>query len=145
MQKTAYEMRISDWSSDVCSSDLLFLLHPIMPFLTEELWQQTGEGEAQLMTLAPWPRFADSLVDAEADATLGWVVRVIGQIRAVRSEMNVPPGARIALIVHDASTDSKARTPDHEAPVKTMARVETIAFDQPVPKDRTSTRLNSSH
>src|SRR3546814_4060630 len=105
-----------------------------MPFLTEELWQQTGEGEAQLMTLAPWPRFADSLVDAEADATLGWVVRVIGQIRAVRSEMNVPPGARIALIVNDASTDSKARLADHEALVKTLARVETIAFDQPVPK-----------
>src|SRR3546814_8793022 len=88
-----------------------------MPFLTEELWQQTGEGEAQLMTLAPWPRFADSLVDAEADATLGWVVRVIGQIRAVRSEMNVPPGARIALIVNDASTDSKARLADHEAQI----------------------------
>src|SRR3546814_15739943 len=117
MQKTAYEMRISDWSSDVCSSDLLFLLHPIMPFLTEELWQQTGEGEAQLMTLAPWPRFADSLVDAEADATPGWVVRVIGQIRAVRSEMNVPPGDRHALLGNAHSTDSQARLDHHEAPV----------------------------
>src|SRR3546814_17444629 len=48
--------------------------------------------------------------------------------------MNVPPGARIALIVNDASTDSKARLADHEALVKTLARVETIAFDQPVPK-----------
>src|SRR3546814_14653923 len=85
------------------------------------------------MPLAPWPRCADSLVDAESDATLGWVVRVIGQIRAVRSEMNVPPGARIALIVNDASTDSKARLADHEALVKTLARVETIAFAPPVP------------
>src|SRR3546814_4726977 len=48
--------------------------------------------------------------------------------------MNVPPGARIALIVNDASTDSKARLADHEALVKTLARVETIAFDQPVLK-----------
>jgi len=112
----------------------LFLLHPIMPFLTEELWQQTGEGEAQLMTLAPWPAFADSLVDAEADATLGWVVRMIGQIRAVRSEMNVPPAARIVLIVNDASAATKARLADHEALVKTLARVDTIAFDRPVPK-----------
>src|SRR3546814_9629644 len=89
-----------------------------MPFLTEELWQQTGEGEAQLMTLAPWPAFGEALIDAEADATLGWVVRVIGQIRAVRSEMNVPPGARITLIVNEASAASKARLAAPEALVK---------------------------
>jgi valyl-tRNA synthetase len=112
----------------------LFLLHPIMPFLTEELWQQMGGGEAALMTLSPWPRFEDGLIDGEADATLGWVVRLIGQIRAVRSEMNVPPGARIALIVNDAAPGSKARLADHEAFVKTLARVEAIAFDQAVPK-----------
>jgi len=112
----------------------LFLLHPIMPFLTEELWQQTGAGDKHLMTLSDWPRFADGLVDAEADATLGWVVRVISQIRGVRSEMNVPPAARIALLVNDASAASKARLADHEALIKTLARVETIAFDQPVPK-----------
>jgi valyl-tRNA synthetase len=62
------------------------------------------------------------------------VVRLIGQIRAVRSEMNVPPGARIALIVNDAAAGSKARLADHEAFVKTLARVEAIAFDQAVPK-----------
>ncbi len=112
----------------------LFLLHPIMPFLTEELWQQTGEGDASLMTLSAWPAFGEDLADGEADATLGWVVRMIGQIRAVRSEMNVPPGARIALIVNEASADSKARIVDHEALIKTLARVETIAFDQAVPR-----------
>ncbi len=112
----------------------LFLLHPIMPFLTEELWQQTGEGDASLMTLSAWPAFGEDLADGEADATLGWVVRMIGQIRAVRSEMNVPPGARIALIVNEASADSKARIADHEALIKTLARVETIAFDQAVPR-----------
>jgi valyl-tRNA synthetase len=62
------------------------------------------------------------------------VVRLIGQIRAVRSEMNVPPGARIALIVNDAAAGSKARLADHGAFVKTLARVEAIAFDQAVPK-----------
>ncbi|MPZ10266.1 MAG: valine--tRNA ligase [Kiloniellaceae bacterium] len=112
----------------------LFLLHPIMPFLTEELWQQTGGGDAGLMTLSPWPTFEAGLIDTEADATLGWVVRLIGQIRAVRSEMNVPPGARIALIVNEASASSKARLADHEALIKTLARVEAIAFDQAVPK-----------
>ncbi|MGF1594971.1 MAG: class I tRNA ligase family protein, partial [Kiloniellaceae bacterium] len=112
----------------------LFLLHPIMPFLTEELWQQSGEGEKRLMTLSPWPAFDAGLVDAGADGALGWVVRLIGQIRAVRSEMNVPPGARIALIVNDASAQSKARLADHEALVKTLARVETIVFDRAVPQ-----------
>ncbi|GAB4393379.1 MAG: valine--tRNA ligase [Kiloniellaceae bacterium] len=116
----------------------LFLLHPIMPFLTEELWQQTGPGdaggEAELMTTSAWPSFDEGLVDGEADAALNWVVRMVSQIRAVRSEMNVPPGARIALIVNEGSADSKARVADHEALIKTLARVETIAFDQPVPQ-----------
>src|SRR3546814_10753810 len=66
--------------------------------------------------------------------TLFRSVRVIGQIRAVRSEMNVPPGARIALIVNEASAASKARLAVHEPLVKTLARVETIAFDRPVPQ-----------
>ncbi|MEQ9609097.1 MAG: class I tRNA ligase family protein, partial [Kiloniellaceae bacterium] len=116
----------------------LFLLHPIMPFLTEELWQQSGPGEGgggeKLMMLSDWPRFDAGLIDAEADAGLGWVVRLISQIRAVRSEMNVPPGAKIALIVNDASAASKARFADHDALIRTLARVETLAFDQPVPK-----------
>jgi valyl-tRNA synthetase len=112
----------------------LFLLHPIMPFLTEELWLQTGKGEAELMTTSAWPSFSDSLADAAADDALNWVVRLISQIRAVRSEMNVPPGARIALIVNEASTDSRARFGDHEALITTLARVATIVFDQPVPK-----------
>ncbi|WP_340118847.1 valine--tRNA ligase [Pelagibius sp. 7325] len=116
----------------------LFLLHPIMPFLTEELWQQSGPGEGgvgeNLMTLSDWPAFDAGLIDAEADASLGWVVRLISQIRAVRSEMNVPPGAKIALIVNDASAASKARFADHEALIRTLARVETLVFDQPVPK-----------
>ncbi|GAB4351866.1 MAG: valine--tRNA ligase [Kiloniellaceae bacterium] len=112
----------------------LFLLHPIMPFLTEELWQQTGEGNSRLMTTSAWPVFADGLVDGEADATLGWVVRLVSQIRAVRSEMNVPPAAKIALIVNDASAESKARFAEHEALIRTLARLESVAFDQAVPK-----------
>ena len=112
----------------------LFLLHPIMPFLTEELWQQTGEGDKRLMTTSPWPTFSDALRDEDADAALSWVVRMISQIRAVRSEMNVPAGARIALIVNEASETSKTRIRDHEALIKTLARVEAISFDQPVPE-----------
>ena len=112
----------------------LFLLHPIMPFLTEELWQQGGNGDDALMTTSAWPSFPATLVDEEADTALNWVVRMISQIRAVRSEMNVPPGARVALIVNDAAETSKGRLADHEALIKTLARVETIAFDQPVPK-----------
>ncbi|WP_422367033.1 valine--tRNA ligase [Pelagibius sp.] len=122
----------------------LFLLHPIMPFLTEELWQQTGEGGADLMTTASWPDFDQGLIDAEADAALNWVVRMIGQIRAVRSEMNVPPGARIALIVNEASEISKARVGDHETLIKTLARVETIAYDQPVPEGSVQDVLEES-
>jgi valyl-tRNA synthetase len=111
----------------------LFLLHPIMPFLTEELWQQTGAGDRDLMTLSAWPAFDAGLEDAGADATLNWVVRLISQIRGVRSEMNVPPGARIALIVNEASEASRARIAEHATLIQTLARVEPISFDEAVP------------
>ena len=122
----------------------LFLLHPIMPFITEELWLQTGEGDERLMTTAAWPAMPEALLDAEADATLNWIVRMIGQIRAVRSEMNVPPGARIALIVNEASEESKDRVKDHAALVQTLARVEEIAFDRPVPSGSVQDVLEES-
>src|SRR3546814_16810440 len=90
----------------------LLLLHPIMPFLTEELWQQTGEGQAPLITLAPWPRFADSPVDAATAATLGWVVRLIGQVRAGRHEMNATHGPGSTHTGNATITHDKARLGD---------------------------------
>src|SRR6185295_9344814 len=79
----------------------LHLLHPTMPFVTEELWEKTG-GEGLLIT-ARWPQFADALIDPAAEAELGWLVRLVSEIRAVRSEMNVPGSAKIPLMIKGAS------------------------------------------
>src|SRR5262249_42113678 len=68
---------------------LLHLLHPFMPFLTEELWQHVRGPDAPLLITAPWPKLADGLVDAAAAADTEWAIRLIEQVRALRSEMNV--------------------------------------------------------
>ncbi|MDO8409821.1 MAG: class I tRNA ligase family protein, partial [Phenylobacterium sp.] len=92
------------WILDV----ILTLLHPIMPFLTEELWVQTaGEGAARqhqgfLMT-APWPELGEDLIDKAAEAEIGLIIAAVSEGRSVRAELNVPPGARPDLLVIEAS------------------------------------------
>ncbi|MEX2450434.1 MAG: valine--tRNA ligase, partial [Rhodospirillales bacterium] len=81
------------WALD----QILKLLHPMMPYVTEELWAQLADSRASLLIVEPWPAFADSLLDPAAMAEMDFVVRLISDIRAVRAEMNVPPGAKVAL------------------------------------------------
>jgi len=76
---------------------ILHILHPLMPFITEELWQQLATRDGELM-LRPWPVF-DGLTDPAAEAEMDWVVRVVSTVRGVRSEMNVPPAAQVELLV----------------------------------------------
>ena len=86
------------------------LLHPIMPFMTEELWAQTaGEGEerATLLCHAAWP--SPDFEDAEAAAEINWLVDLVSGIRSVRSEMNVPPAAIAPLAVIGANDATHER------------------------------------
>ena len=82
---------------------ILQLLHPIMPFITEELWQHFAGDAAGLLITAPWPDFSAGMRDPAAAAEMEWVVAAISAIRAVRAEMNVPPASRVPLLVKDAS------------------------------------------
>jgi valyl-tRNA synthetase len=109
------------------------LLHPFMPFMTEELWAHTA-GETPRSTLlchAEWP--APSFEDAEAAADVNWLIDLVSGIRSVRSEMNVPAGAIAPIIVVDASAETKARFARHESAVKRLARVGNIAFADTAP------------
>ncbi|MCW5774127.1 MAG: valine--tRNA ligase [Rhodospirillaceae bacterium] len=110
----------------------LHLLHPMMPFVTEELWEKTG-GEGLLIT-APWPDFADALLDPAAEAELGWVVRLVSQIRTVRSEMNVPVAAKIPLLVKGAAPETDARLARHRDVIATLARLASIEAAPEAPK-----------
>jgi len=80
---------------------LLHLLHPFTPFITEELWQQAlGAGDP--LIVAAWPDFAGIAVDEAATAEIDWVIHLVSDVRALRSEMNVQPGAELDALIRDA-------------------------------------------
>ncbi|WP_027835408.1 valine--tRNA ligase [Maritalea myrionectae] len=114
---------------------ILKLLHPFMPFVTEELWAQTGQNgpaREKLLIVSEWPELGN-LVDEAAEAEMGWMIDLITGIRSLRVEMNVNAGAKIPLVVVDASADTKARLATQDAMIKRLARVETIDFADEVP------------
>ena len=110
----------------------LKLLHPFMPFVTEELWAKLapeGEGRESLLILAPWPK-QQGLENAEADAEIGWLIRLISEVRSVRSEMNVPAGAKVPLVISGASDGTTARAKRHEETILRHARIDAMSFDK---------------
>jgi valyl-tRNA synthetase len=113
----------------------LALLHPFMPFVTEELWGKLaspGDGRDSLLILAPWPKHL-GLAKAEADAEIGWLIRFVSEVRSVRAEMNVPAGARVPLVVSGASADTEARARRHEETLLRLARLESLSFGKTPP------------
>ncbi len=102
---------------------LLALLHPIMPFITEELWEHMGEGRETPLIAASWPVLDPALIDPAAESEMDWVVRLISEVRAVRSEMNVPPSAHIPLLHRDASAETRARLDRHRDAIASLARI----------------------
>jgi valyl-tRNA synthetase len=145
------------WARD----EILKLLHPFMPFITEELWAVTARRDG-LLVLAEWPRKArfataeqlasmamagpnDPLIppviaaldagdfsDPAAEAEIGWVVDLVTAIRSVRAEMNIPPATLTPLVLAGASTETKDRAQRWSDVVKRMARLAEISFaDRP--------------
>jgi len=103
---------------------IVHLLHPIMPFITEEIWQNLArEGEGLLLT-APWPEFSREAHDLAASAEMEWVVQAISAIRALRAEMNIPPAARLPLLIKDAEPAVAERIERHREHFMRLARVE---------------------
>jgi valyl-tRNA synthetase len=111
---------------------ILLMLHPFMPFITEELWQQTGPRASQLI-VAPWASYK-GLGDTHADAEMDWVVRLISEIRSVRAEMNVNAGAKIPCVLVGAGTESRRRAAQWDAEIKRLARLSSVTFEDAVPK-----------
>jgi valyl-tRNA synthetase len=114
------------WALD----EILKLLHPFTPFVTEELWGVTGEaGPARehLLALARWPE-PDGLDDPAAEAEIGWVVDVITKVRSVRAEMNVPAGAQVPLSLVTDKQEIISRAKAWEEFIKRLARLSTLDF-----------------
>ena len=114
-------------------AQIVHLLHPIMPFVSEEVWAQLGGKGAGLLLTAPWPELAPDLHDPASAAEMEWVVAAISAIRAVRSEMNVPAAARLPLLVKDAEGVVAARLDRHREHILRLARIETIALTETAP------------
>jgi valyl-tRNA synthetase len=114
------------WARD----EILKLLHPFMPFVTEELWMVTGKHDA-LLTLDKWPALS-GLADDKAEAEIGWVIDLVTAIRSVRAEMNIT--AAIPLVLAGASAESKARAERWAEFIKRLARVSDISSATTAPK-----------
>ena len=101
---------------------ILRLLHPFMPFITEELWEQFGAKDTRLIN-AEWPQF-EGLEDRAAADEIGWVIGLISGIRSARSEMNVPPGARIPMVLIGAEQGNRDRLAAYGELISWLARLD---------------------
>ena len=146
------------WARD----EILKLLHPFMPFITEELWAVTAKRDG-LLVLTPWPRKAlstmellagitttspsDGLIppvimalaagefsDPDAEAEIGWVVDLVTAIRSVRAEMNIPPATLTPLVLAAASAETKARAQRWSDTIKRLSRLADISFADNAPE-----------
>lgn len=114
---------------------LLHYLHPLMPFITEELYEQTAERQGARLIAAEWPALGDDYVDKFSQDEIGWLVRVITEIRSVRAEMNVPAASKVPLEVRGASTVTKTRIETYRSLIETLARLSGIELaTRAVPK-----------
>ena len=114
---------------------ILKLLHPFMPFVTEELWAQTGDVGTKrdgLLILADWPAL-EGLENPNAKAEISWLIELITAIRSTRAEMNVPASAKIPLHIIGAGEETIAKVNSQQAALKRLARIENIEFSTTVP------------
>lgn len=109
------------------------LMHPVMPFITEELWDKLGHRAAHGPLIGqPWP--APTAIDAAADAEMGWLVKLIQDIRSARAELNVPAGAKLKLLVIGGNETTGARLETHRAAIERLARIEGVEAAASAPK-----------
>ncbi|MEL6169262.1 MAG: valine--tRNA ligase [Pseudomonadota bacterium] len=112
----------------------LILLHPFMPFITEELWSTTAE-RAKMCAHADWPDLQTSdLVDAAADAEMSWVIHMIEAVRSVRGEMNVPAGLRVDLLQLELDAVGRAAYAGNAELIQRLARIGSVTDADKMPK-----------
>ena len=116
---------VAGWAFD----QILVMLHPFMPFITEELWNLTG-ARANELIVAQWPQ-ALAVVDQEAQAEIDWLIRLVSAIRTARTELNVPPGAKLPMVVSGAAQDTHRRLDRQGVALARLGRVESLSFGEP--------------
>lgn len=112
-------------------SSILRLLHPFMPFITEELWQDVAtklKSEHKSIMLAPYPQFDAALLDPEAEAQVIWLQKLILAVRNIRGEMNIPPTKLLPMLLTKGTEVDKDYVITHELYLKTLAKLESIQW-----------------
>ncbi len=110
--------------------EIVLLLHPLAPFVTEELWRHFTGGKSGLLIGAPWPSYPAGLIDRDAMAEMEWVVELISAIRSARAEMNVPPASAIAASVVESGGQGSAWIARHAEAIKDRARLSTLEAER---------------
>jgi valyl-tRNA synthetase len=114
----------------------LRLLHPLMPFITEEIWQRAaplagrslaGNGRDTIM-LQPYPLFNETRIDTRAEADIGWLQTVILGVRNIRGEMNISPAKEIPLLLRNGDTEDQRRATENDAFLKKLAKLSEIRW-----------------
>ena len=118
------------WVLDQC----LILLHPIMPFITEELWQ-LADSRSKMLVHADWPTYAASeLVDADADREMNWVIDLIDNVRSARAQVHVPAGAKVPLLVTGLDAKGQSAWDNNHVLIQRLARIESLSQVDSFPK-----------
>ena len=110
---------VAGWVLD----QILVMLHPFMPFVTEELWSKLGARDYDLI-VAKWPIADARAIDPEAGKEIDWLIRLVSEVRSSRTELNVPPGARLPVYLRDASAETLARFERLAPAITRLARID---------------------
>jgi valyl-tRNA synthetase len=114
---------VAGWVLD----QILVMLHPFMPFVTEELWHAQGERPYELI-VAKWPR-PGAAVDAAAKAEVDWLIALIGAVRAAKNELGIAPGARLDAFLAQPSPTARTAIERNAAALDRLARLPSIRFE----------------
>ncbi|WP_420138711.1 class I tRNA ligase family protein, partial [Sphingomonas sp.] len=106
---------------------ILVMLHPFMPFITEELWHALADRPDDLI-VGHWPMADARAIDPAASAEVEWLIKLVSEIRAARSELNVPPSARLNVLAHEADEETRERFRRNGPAISRMARLDVAAF-----------------
>lgn len=127
---------------------LLILLNPFMPFITEELYESlTGKELAKGgLISASWPEYLDALHNTQAQEEISWLIRLVSEIRSVRADMRVPPKAQIPLLVKGAGSVTQKHLQTYDAVLRQMARLEKIELcEGDIPSGSIQTVLDEAY
>ncbi len=115
---------------------VLKMLHPFMPFITEELWGSLAEHGSKrdtMLIMAAWPEL-EGLENKEAHEEIDWVIRLVTEVRSVRAEMNITAGARIPMVVAQANDVTAQRLDDHRDTLQWLARLDQTVLSDEIPE-----------